>query len=385
VKHLLRILIWAGLAVVVLVGLLEAVLWTFAPVGKRASQQFEFDNQLPGLKERVSYRVDEQSLRSWAPSQPADGAVGAGGREARVLVIGGGATVGLLQNDEDVWWGQLAAALQNDLPDTRLHVAAYFREYLTMLQAAKWAEQNLAAINPDVLVVMLGFEDVLSQSGAYTYTPNKLATLTIDPNPRRAWKEFLVNASQLCRRYVNRAQRRSVMAQLGPLGQRNAYAQRLALHRQIYAQLPLAYEVDRPEGRDPMREYLDGIQALAALSEQHGVALAVIGEPTLHRGLMDGGADRLVHRWFPLAPEKGDAGMVRLDSGWIELQLSRYYGEAEKLCATLGVPFLDPTRKLPAHPAVFVDDVMVTDSGAIALATVVQPVVKPLIEKRSPP
>ncbi|TXJ06060.1 MAG: hypothetical protein E6Q29_11895, partial [Alicycliphilus sp.] len=161
---------------------------------------------------------------------------------------------------------------------------------------------------------------------------------------------------------------RALMSRLGPLGERNAYAQRLAQLRQVYAQLPLAYEVERPEGRDPLAEYLDGIRALHTLCQKKGASLAVVGEPTLHRGLMDGGADRMVHRWFILHPAKGDAGVVRLDSGWIELELSRYFSAAEKLCGSLGVPFTDPTRKLPANPLVFVDDVMLTNSGATTLA-----------------
>lgn len=378
-KPLFRILIWAGVAVAVLVGLLEAALWLFAPVGKRISQRFEFDNQLPGLKERVSFMVDGQSLRTWK-SSPAEAA--AAGREVKVLVLGGGASVALLQNDEDTWWARLGAALQSEFPTARFQVSALSREYCTILQGAKWAELNLAAVQPDVVIALFGFEDVMAHDGAYTYTPDKLATVSLDGNSRGPVKEFLVQYSQLSRRLVNRGQKRSLMAKLGPLGERNAYAQRLAAHRQLLAQLPLAYEVERPDGRDPMMEYLDGLRALAATCQQNGAAFAVIGEPSLHRGLMDGGAERFVHRWFMLAPSKGDAGAVRLDSGWLELQLSRYYANAEKLCASLGVPFLDPTRKLPATPAVFVDDVMLTDAGATTLAKLVLPTVKPLVEGR---
>jgi len=49
------------------------------------------------------------------------------------------------------------------------------------------------------------------------------------------------------------------------------------------------------------------------------------------------------------------------------------------------VPFIDPTRKLPANPLVFVDDVMLTDSGALTLAQSVLPIVKPLVEKKLAP
>lgn len=373
-------MIWAGVAGVVLVGLVEASLWLLAPVGKRASHRFEFDNQLPGLKERVSFVIDGQSLRSWKPAEPA-----APARPVRILVLGGGASVALLQNDEDTWWAQMGAALQKEFPGAQIEVAALAREYCTILQAAKWAEQNLAAFKPDVVVALFGFEDVVSHDADYTYTPGKLASASFDSSTRGPAKEFLVNNSQLCRRLVNRGQKRALTSRLGPLGQRNAYAQRLAAHRQIYAQLPLAYEVERPEGRDPIAEYLDGIRALARLSQQHGAGLVVIGEPSLHRGLMDGGAERLVHRWFALHPDKGDAGAARLDSGWLELQLSRYYTAAEKLCTSLGIPFLDPTRKMPANPATFVDDVMLTDAGATQLAKLVLPVVRPLIEKRLTP
>lgn len=381
-KLLIRILIWGGVAALVLVGLIEAALWSFAPVGKRASQRLAFDNQLPGLKERVAFKVDERSLRSWpAPNA----AAAAEGREVKILVLGGGASVALLQNDDDTWWGQLGAALQKEFPQTRVRVSALAREYGTILEAAKWAERHLPEVKPDIVIVMYGFEDVMSHDGDYTYNPNKLTTLSIDSSNRGPLKEFLVNTSQLCRRFVIRGQQRALMAVLGPLGERNAFAQRLGHNRQIYAQLPLAYEIDRPNDRDPMREYLDGLSALAQLTQKQGAALAVIGEPTLHRGLMDGGSERLLHRWFKREPAKGDAGVVRLDSGWIELQLSRYYTAAEKFCSESKIPFTDPTRKLPAHPAVFADDTMLTDAGAITLATLVQPVVRPLVQARLTP
>ncbi|MFN0126964.1 MAG: hypothetical protein ACKV19_09815 [Verrucomicrobiales bacterium] len=378
-KLLIRIMIWGGMAALVLVGLIEAALWIFAPVGKRASTRFAFDNQLPGLKERVAFKVDERSSRSW-PTPNA--AAATEGREVNILVLGGGASVALLQNDDDAWWGQLGAALQKEFPQARISVSALVREYSTILHAAKWAERHLPDVNPDIVIVMHGFEDVLSHGGDYTYNPNKLATLSVESSNRGPLKEFLVNTSQLCRRFVLRGQKRAVTSVIGPLGERNAFAQRLAQNRQIYAQLPLAYEVDRPEGRDPMREYLDGLSTLAQLSAKQGAALAVIGEPTLHRGLMDGGSERLLHRWFKREPAKGDAGVVRLDSGWIELQLSRYYTAAEKFCSQSNIAFTDPTRKLPAHPAVFIDDTMLTDAGAITLATLVQPVVRPLVQAR---
>jgi len=377
VKPLLRILVWAGLAVAVLTGLIEAALWLLAPVGKRVSHRYEFDNQLPGLRERVSFTVDGSSLRSWTPPAP-----DAAGREVRLLILGGGASVGLLQNDEDTWWGQLGTALQEEFPGARLRVSALFRDQATILQGAKWAEQHLAECKPDIVIAMYGFEDVLSHDGAYVYAPGKLATLSLEANPRGPFKEFLVNSSQLCRRVVNRGQTRGLTMTLGPLGEHNAFAQRLAQQRRAYASLPLRYEVDRPEGRDPIAEYLDGLRSLATTCKQTGAALAVVGEPSLHRGLMDGGAERLVHRWFLLEPAKDTAGVVRLDSGWIELQLSRYHAAAEKLCASLGVPFLDPTRKMPSHPAVFVDDAMLTDAGASTLATLVLPTVKPMVGAR---
>jgi hypothetical protein len=366
--------------VAVLLALAEAALWLLAPVGKRVSQRWEFDNQLPGLKERVSFTVDGRSLRSWKAAGT-EGST-ATGRDLTVLVLGGGGTMAVLQNDEEAWWGRLGTLLQQECPGSRIQVHALLRDHCTILQAAKWAEQNMEEVKPDLVVAAFGFEDVLSQKGDYTYSPDTLASLTLESSQRNPVKEFLVDSSQLCRRYVNRGQKRALMSKLGPLGERNAYAQRLAQFRQVYAQLPLAYEVERPEGRDPLMEYLDGIRALHALCQKQGASLAVVGEPTLHRGLMDGGADRLVHRWFMLNPAKGDSGVVRLDSGWIELELSRYFTAAEKLCGSLGVPFTDPTRKLPANPLVFVDDVMLTNSGATTLAKSVLPLVKPLVEKR---
>ena len=375
VKSLLRIALWTGLAVVLLIGLTEAALWLLAPVGKRVSHRFEFDNQLPGLKERVSFSMDGRSLRSWHSEA-------ATGRDLHIVVLGGGATLAVLQNDEDTWWGQLGAALQQEFPQSRVRISALFRDQTTILHGAKWAQENLADLKPDIVLAAYGFEDVIGQPGTYTYRADALSHLSLEANPRGPVKEFLVTTSQLCRRAVNQRQKRGLNATLGPLGERNAFAQRLLQQRRLYASLPLKYEIKRPEGADPLAEYLDGVKSLAASAAQNGATFAVIGEPSLHRGLMEGGAENYLHRWFVIDPAQGNAGVARLDSGWIELQLSRYFGEAEKFCTTQGIAFVDPTRKLPAHPALFVDDTMLTDDGAATFAKVVLPTVKPLVAAR---
>lgn len=377
-KSPLRLLAWLAGAGIVLLALIEGGLWLAAPIAKRASHRISFDNQIPGLKQEVSYVVDGRYLRHWQPSEGA----ATGGRPLKILVLGGGATAALLQDDADAWWGQLGAELQKEFPQARVEVSALFREAAGALYGAKWAQENLPALKPDIVIAAYGTDDIYLHNGDYTYNAQKLATLDTQNATGGGLKNFVLNVSQIARRISNGRQKRSFSAKLGPLGERNAFAKLLARQRGMHAQLPLKYEVERPEGRDPAAEYLDALQSIAATAKASGAAFCVLGEPTLHRGLMGPAEERLVHRWFFAEPGKGDAGVARLDSGWVELELGRYLSQAEKWCESGQIPFLDPLRKMPPSAEVFVDDVMLTDTGATLYARLALPLVKPLAQAK---
>lgn len=375
-KLLLRFAIWGALALAVLVGLTEAVLWLAAPVAKRAPLTYRFENQLPGLKEKVEFRINEYGLRTWEAPQE-------NGKPLHLLCIGGAATTALLQNDEDTWWGQLGSLLQKEFPDRKVKVSALLRDDGPLLFAARWAHDKLPEIKPDVVLVMGGFGDVVSQPADYHYDAEKINKLPSVDGSSGGLKNFLLDISQLARRYSHTRQRRMHLQRLGPLGELNAYAKLLAQTRAAYAQLPVRYESDRKEGQDPAFEFIDALNVIASSAKAVGAGIIFIGEPTLQRGLLDPLETQLLHRWFflkggPPTPET----VVRLDPGWVELEMRRYYASMEKLANTLKAPFLNPERHVPASAMVFVDDTMFTDAGAASFAQLVLPVVKPVVEAR---
>ena len=118
VKLLTRILLWTGFTGAVLLILVEGIMWVFFPAPKRISQEFEFENQLPGLKGKASFTLDERFLRTWKPDDASTG------KEIHIVCLGGMATSAVLQNAPDTWWGRLASELQRQYPKSAFRVSA---------------------------------------------------------------------------------------------------------------------------------------------------------------------------------------------------------------------------------------------------------------------
>ena len=81
-------------------------------------------------------------------------------------------------------------------------------------------------------------------------------------------------------------------------------------------------------------------------------------------------------------PAKGNAGVVRLDSGWVESELNRYSKSAAAFCQKEAIPYANLQGKLLPTADHFVDDVLLTDRGALECARIAYQTIKPLIEKR---
>jgi hypothetical protein len=376
VKPVTRIVLWTALAGAALVALVEGALWLAAPAPKAIKYRVELNNEIPGLKPKVGFGIDEKYLRTWE----SDGS----GPVVHVVCLGGSATVGMLQENGDTWWGRLGALLQKEFPNARIKVSALTREAVGILYGAKWAKERLSLVDCDVLVAMYGFDDILLHPEGYTYNPAKIHGIKLGGRERGPVKQFLLDYSQVCRRISNGRARRGLAANLGRLRETNYYAKALARERTIYPQLPIKYELERSEGHDPLREFIDGIESLASTARACKSSFVVIAEPTLHSGLMGPAEEQLIHRWFIAEPDAGPKGVYRIDSGRIEIELDRYFSEAVRKCQELGVPFIATKRKIPADTVHFVDDVLLSDEGAASLAGFLLPSLKPLVQARLP-
>jgi hypothetical protein len=376
VNLLVRILLWTGITGLVLVGLIEGVMWLFFPAPKRINQTFEFENDIPGLKKKVSFSMDQRYLRSWTPENSGTG------KEIHIVCIGGSATSAILQNGEDTWWGRMAAELQKQFPGARFRVSAFGIEQRGILHAARWAQENLPDIHPDIVISMHGMDDIFLHSADYTYDPGKLNKIKIEGPGRGGLRTFVINASQICRRISNARQKYAVAEKMRVLRETNYFTKVLRTEQALRQNLPVKYEIKREQGHDPLAEYLDGIKALADASKKAGSAFIVVGEPSLNTGLIGSVEERLLRRRWLAEPARGNKGVVRIDSGGVEMELNRYQREAQKLCQQEGIPFLPLHGKVETTRDNFVDDVILTDVGAAAVARLILPVVKPLVAEK---
>ncbi len=287
-----------------------------------------------------------------------------------------------MQADGDTWWGQLATLLHQQHPAATFKCQALTVENQGALFGAKWVQENLADIPCDYLVVSYGFDDIVMRPGTYNYDANRLQTMPSTSQRRTGLKATVVKMSQMARRVSGSRQKAGLAQRMKAFSEPNYFLKVLRHEQAIYSQLPIKYEVPREEGHDPMVEYMDAIKALSFTCKARGVNLVVFGEPTLHAGLLGGLEERLLHHWFVMDPAKGNAGVARLDSGWIEHELNRYGKTASEYCQKDGIPYANLQGKLLPTADHFVDDVLLTDRGALECARIAYQTLKPLVEKR---
>jgi hypothetical protein len=350
-------------------------MWVFFRVPKRISQEFEFENRLPGLKEKVTFSIDERLLRTWRPGEVgnADG--------FHIVCLGGTATGAILQNAPDTWWGQLGSELQHRFPQSALRVSALAVDSGGVLYGARWARQNLPELKPDLVIAMYGFDDIMLQPGDYVYDPKRIETIPLPGRSRGVVKDFLLGSSQICRRISNARQRYAMAERMRTQREPNFYAKHIQQQRSIHPYVQdVVYEIKREPGRDPIVEYLDGLKWLSEACGQSGAKLCFVGEPSLNTGLMGEVEERMVHRKWRRDSTQTMKSIARVDPGGIELELNRYQREAEKFCQQNGIPFINLHKTLTPSRENFVDDVILTDAGAVAAARLLFPVVKPIVE-----
>ena len=198
-------------------GLAEAGLRLFAPVvvdpptGDPLAHRWEYRQNLPGLRPVIVYQQNEYGLRSRAigsePKKPGD---------VRVVCLGASTTDQPTQNLEDTWCDLLGVALNRDYaaPGVRYQTGSFGRGGYRAVDDLAWAEDSLAALQPDLVVLLLGINDLVWNGGPdyrYVGLDSALAgsrirrgpastprTDTLPSLPRRLCSARL----QLCRRAI---------------------------------------------------------------------------------------------------------------------------------------------------------------------------------------
>jgi hypothetical protein len=361
------------LAPVILLVLFEIICWIFVRFPAEPLRVLDLDNEIPGFKRNVRIIFGEEQVRylDWTAGKKPEGTV-------RVLCVGGIATLGMLQAAEDTWWGQLH--LQLKAKGLNVQTAARGFDRATALEMAVPMGPVVERLQPDVIILNAGFDDVIIHSAEYTYDENKAANIP-KPVPPSTLKSFLLTVSQTARfkRWWNRDSEASQMQnQLGRKDVYKRYFEELKAERGKFARFE---GVLRTAGlNDPLPEYVDGLTAWRDLAAKHGAKLILTGEASLHDYSMSQDSEPHLLAYIALKkPDaEGKAPAARPDPAWVMREMDRFASKAESLASVNKIPWIDLNGKVERSLTNFFTDVLLTDAGSAEAAKLLLPVVEPV-------
>lgn len=372
-KILLRILI----VLVSLFALFELVCWIFAPFPVEPLHSLDLHNDIPGFKKDVRVIFDRGQVRflDWTAGDKPPGTV-------RILCVGGWATLGMLQNAEDTWWGRLHSMLKQQ--GLKVESAARGFERTGLIEIVSLIGPAVNRLKPDVIIVNSGFDDVIIHSTVYSYDKDKLAKMP-DPPRQSAVKEFLVKYSQAARfkRWWTTDGETAKMQ--NELGRKDVYKRFFEEKRKQVHGLPRNAGISRADPNDPLYEYLDALAAMKDLAAKHGAALIITGEACLHDSVMGLTEEECLLAYISLsAPEaNGNVAAARPDPGWVQNEMRRFSTAAEKFASDNQIPWIDLNVRVERSTDNFFSDVLLTDAGADAAAKLLLPVVQPVVKAKA--
>jgi hypothetical protein len=371
------------LAPVILVVLFELVCWIFVRFPAEPMRILDLNNEIPGFKTNVRLVLGNDQVRylGWTPGEKPAGAV-------RILCTGGWATLGMLQSEEDTWWGRLHAQLKQR--GLNVETAARGFERTGIISVATAMAPVIERLQPDVLILNAGFDDVIVHSAVYTYDKDKLAKRPASPPPS-ALKAWLRKYSQSARFKSWWSKDSEAKKMQNELGRKDVYKRHFEEKRKLVQSLPRHEGILRRHGtNDPLPEYLDGLAAFRDMAAKCGASLILTGEASLHDSFMHLTQDARKAEGLLLAyialrePEpNGNVAAARPDPAWVLGEMERFAGAAEKFAAENNLPWFDLNGKVARSTENFFSDVLLTDAGAAEAATLLLPVVEPVVRAKA--
>ncbi len=364
------------LIVVGLVLLIEGVLWAGFRTPVNPTLTFRFNNQIPGLKGKVTFdvtAVEQMRSRNWEPGSKPAGAL-------RILCVGGMATMGQLQNTEDTWWGQLAALLEEKLPGVKVEIAANAGLPFLAMPGTKWVATFAPEWQPDLIIANFGAGEVLSQLLEYRYSANLFESLPPARRQRSALKEAMIKVSQISRWWVGRDVKYASLRSQAVMGEENYFRDSFNQMRTEYQKLNAIPNPFRLSDADPRNEYRDALKHLLATSQSVGAQLILTGEPCICRELMTPENAALLCTFLPKSPAQPTM-MVKVQSGWVEREIRRYQEVAQNLARENQLTFVDLNETILPDADHFVNEMTLTDQGAREMAAQLLPKVWPVVQK----
>ena len=372
----------AAVAGLLTVGLAEVGLRAIAPVSldppmpTSGAMRVELRQELPGLQERIVYERNGYGLRTSAtiPGPKPSGAT-------RILCLGASTTDQATQNLTATWCERLGEALEAENGGL-FETASFGRGGYRAVDLLAWAEDSVAAIEPDVVVLLLGINDLAFAGGPGYRYPGLDSTLARsrrlrDPRLRQAdegsWgRRLCPPAFQICRRLI--LLKRGLRDSGGEGTSIEWHSANLPRLREEYRRLPLS---DRPSrDPDPAHEFRDAVDSLVATLSARGIRTVLLGQPTLWSSEMSDVEQAAL--WFGISTPQGK---VRAPGAWLDGEVKRYNGLQEEVARAREMTYFDLGDRVPKSLEYFFDDCHFTDLASGLVARDLAPVVAAAIRR----
>lgn len=345
---------------------LEAFLWIFAPVaGDHAPLRVSYEQDIPGLNPQIVYERNEFGLRS----QTMD-AYEKAPDVIRILCVGASTTEQTTQQTADTWCALFQQRLSERFADSglRFEAASYGRGGRQVLKSARFIEEYIDRIDPDILVTLLGINDMV-WNGMPGYTVKTAEAYLREVNG--LW-DNLYKYSQVRRRYLWIRAKQSIERGESEVN----FSGNIARIQADYRKLPYRESVTRDP--DPIDEFADGVNWIVRHVTGKGIAVVLMGQPVLWKAVMTEEEEAAL--WFGVATR--DQGRVRASTAWMEREMARYNRvQAELAAAYPNAYFVDLDRLIPKTLDYYFDDCHFTDLGSARVAEEAMPVLLTPVER----
>jgi lysophospholipase L1-like esterase len=348
----------------------ELVLRFGAPLPSQ--ERLRLRQDLPGLTPEIVYERNAFGLRalSMRTRDKPPGVV-------RVFCLGASTTDQPTQSTEDTWCGLLERRLAPELAarGLRLETAAFGRGGMRAADLLSWARDELPAYEPDLVVTLLGINDLSWNGGAdYRYEGRlDLPSVAAAPGPKPRCQLF----SELCRRLALARERLAHWRDLRAGRAVEWHSRNLEALRREHAARPFSEQLERDP--DPIREFSDASAALISLLRERSVEVVVLGQPVLWKPELS--AEEEAALWFPVETPEGP---VRPSGAWLAAEMARYNAMQRRHAEALGAAYLDLDRRIPKDLDHFFDDCHFTDRASELVAEQLLPVVRARLRPGGP-
>jgi GDSL-like lipase/acylhydrolase family protein len=351
-------------AVLIIVG--EIFLWIFCSINLEQEEVIRQD--LPGVKRLILYQRNRYGLRALSMRDNAKPK-----NLIRVLCLGASTTEQTTQETKDTWCGALETKFKTYYHNLNIQIqtTAFGFGGAKALDDALWLYENIDTIKPDVVITLLGVND-LAWNGGPNYKARGIENIRQgiekiqQAKTLRGFKEKCKEYSQICRRIVTIMRNLEIRRELRNGEAVEWHTANLAKMRKKYQGLPYVEELIR--NPDPLTEFREVMQWLVSYFKQQEVPVILLAQPVLWKKTYT--ADEFNVLWFSVNTPNGP---VRASGSWLYTEMQRYNLVQKNLANEPSIMYVDLDKEIPKNLKYFFDDCHFTDFGSVSVADVILP------------